>query len=345
MTMTRPVAVIWGVALVLYLAGPDRTQEQLVGPDFPAAVARPYRGDGPVVSIDEAHRNFHATQLTFSAADDRLGDHPIVHGREPGETVRIVQSFTGQSPVGPQGSTQLLRLPEEAGEAPDRAALDAATAAAGRVVVLGEAAILSARIIRFGPASGRPDLQAGMNLPGNDNRRFAPNVAHWLSGLIGDPTSRPVADRARCTGPEQHGLDFWIGEWAVDWRQRNGRAGRAYNRVTRELDGCVIVERFRDRTSGLAGIGIYSYFPALGRWTGTWMDNRATTISAVGGPVADSPGTFVLTLRRGEDPNREYRFIFADIRPDRFIWRLQSRTSGEAWVDQTVSRYTRIRER
>jgi hypothetical protein len=47
----------------------------------------------------------------------------------------------------------------------------------GRVVVLGEAAMLTAqvapRVFRF-----------GMNLPGIDNRQLALNIMHWLSGLL-----------------------------------------------------------------------------------------------------------------------------------------------------------------
>ncbi len=45
----------------------------------------------------------------------------------------------------------------------------------GRVVVLGEAAMLTARLHRF---DGSP---IGMNTPGYDNRQFALNVMHWLT--------------------------------------------------------------------------------------------------------------------------------------------------------------------
>jgi hypothetical protein len=49
----------------------------------------------------------------------------------------------------------------------------------GRVVILGEAAAISAQIRR-----GRP---VGMNQPGLDNRQFALNLMHWLSGLLDEP--------------------------------------------------------------------------------------------------------------------------------------------------------------
>ena len=47
----------------------------------------------------------------------------------------------------------------------------------GHVVVLGEAAMLSAQLA--GP-NGNP---FGMNRPGIDNRQLALNIMHWLSGL------------------------------------------------------------------------------------------------------------------------------------------------------------------
>jgi hypothetical protein len=51
----------------------------------------------------------------------------------------------------------------------------------GRIVVLGEAAMLSAQIATFPDGSA---VKAGMNVAGNDNRQFALNALHWLSGLI-----------------------------------------------------------------------------------------------------------------------------------------------------------------
>ena len=47
----------------------------------------------------------------------------------------------------------------------------------GRVVMLGEAAMLSAQL-------GPNGMRVGMNRPGLDNRQFALNVMHWLSGLL-----------------------------------------------------------------------------------------------------------------------------------------------------------------
>jgi hypothetical protein len=47
----------------------------------------------------------------------------------------------------------------------------------GRVVVLGEAAMLTAQVALRG-------FRFGMNVPGIDNRQLALNIMHWLSGLL-----------------------------------------------------------------------------------------------------------------------------------------------------------------
>ena len=53
----------------------------------------------------------------------------------------------------------------------------------GRVVILGEAGMLSAQRIRYPPESGQADRRFGMNAaPGN--ARFALNILHWLTGLL-----------------------------------------------------------------------------------------------------------------------------------------------------------------
>jgi hypothetical protein len=122
--------------------------------------------------------------LLFTAENGRLGDHPIIGGDSPETAVRRVATFTGQSLDGPPDSSILLRLPETAVEyVPGGEALEPRPAGGaqgvafdwglGRVVVLGEAAMLTAQV-----SSGD---RFGMNSPGNDNRQLALNIMHWLS--------------------------------------------------------------------------------------------------------------------------------------------------------------------
>ena len=106
-------------------------------------------------------------QLNFSRVTELLGDHPILAGRDGSERIDRVLTFAGQSLKGPAGSVALLKfapsaadlprpaVPGRNGSARGRAQGLAFTLGRGRVVVLGEAAMLSAqvngrRVLRWG---------------------------------------------------------------------------------------------------------------------------------------------------------------------------------------------------
>jgi hypothetical protein len=122
--------------------------------------------------------------LVFSSGNGLLGDHPILSGGSAENAVRRVMTFTGQSLDGPPEASILLRLPPSAIEyvppGPELKPQPAGKAQGlalpcgrGRIVVLGEAGMLTAQV-----SEGKP---FGMNLPDNDNRQFALNMMHWLS--------------------------------------------------------------------------------------------------------------------------------------------------------------------
>jgi hypothetical protein len=131
--------------------------------------------------------------------DAGLGNHPITEGREPGERVDSVRSFTGQAfradrevaPLltVPRGS--VLRLPSTAGVfEPDTPTLPAGGMlqgavfeyGKGRVAVFGEAAMFSAQE----QIGGEQRKLMGMNRPdAEQNPQFLLNVPHRLSGLLG----------------------------------------------------------------------------------------------------------------------------------------------------------------
>ena len=157
-------------------------------------------GKGFVYSLDAKYAEpGHPSDLIFSRENGLLGDHPILLGRSDTERVNRIVAFAGQSLSVPPGATVLMKLSPDAREAPNHAALqrerdDAARPlppagsaqgvalrfGKGRVVVLGEAALLTAQVYRT------PDREEkfGMNIPGNDDRQFALNVLHWLTGLL-----------------------------------------------------------------------------------------------------------------------------------------------------------------
>jgi hypothetical protein len=138
------------------------------------------------VTIDQNNRTGNA--LLFSREKHQLGDHAILRGRSAAEQINRVLTFAGQSLKGPPESSQLLRFADTAKDIDrDRPPISAAGRAQGiafkfsrgRVVVMGEAGELSAQVY-----GANPTKKMGMNVPGCDNRQFALNIVHWLSGLI-----------------------------------------------------------------------------------------------------------------------------------------------------------------
>ena len=132
--------------------------------------------------------------LVFSRENGLLPDHPILNGRNEAERVSRIMTFTGQGLRVPSNAVALLPFAPSAREYPFRFSREAQSRSAfglaqaiavefgkGRVVVMGEAAALTAQRIE---SSGAAPYLMGMNRPGTDNQQFALNIAHWLMRLI-----------------------------------------------------------------------------------------------------------------------------------------------------------------
>ncbi len=145
-------------------------------------------------------RSFEETHLVFSRENGGIGEHPILEGADTSERVARVLTFTGQALAGGPDAVPLLRLSPTAvarraeplvvrdggdvrvnvsyGEASPAEGMSQALAlqiGEGRVVVLGEAAMLTA-LLRKGDGKS-----IGMGVAGYDNRQLALNIMHWLS--------------------------------------------------------------------------------------------------------------------------------------------------------------------
>jgi hypothetical protein len=137
------------------------------------------------------------TILHFRTGKGLNGAHPIALGRDSTERLRHVHTFTGQSLSGPPGATQLLTLsgkaedllvnlgqasgrvpPQKRRPAGGRAQGLAFEHGRGRVVVLGEAAMMTAQV------AGPERHPMGMNVPGSDDRQFALNILRWLARAL-----------------------------------------------------------------------------------------------------------------------------------------------------------------
>lgn len=134
--------------------------------------------------------------LTFSRESGLLNEHPIITGYKTGEEINKVVTFTGQSLAGNANTKSLLTFDKGAmGIRPDSIwtfegenyikfakpisveGLSQAIALEyhkGRVVILGEAAMLTAQKL-FGRKFGMNSSEDA------DNKQLALNIMHWLT--------------------------------------------------------------------------------------------------------------------------------------------------------------------
>jgi hypothetical protein len=142
-------------------------------------------------TMDQANADKELNSPSFivhSRENHLLAEHSITNGRSAAERVNRVIVFTGQSLQGPTGSDAFLKLAdtavdkiassEKSRSAAGRAQGIAFRTGKGRVVVLGDAAMLSAQL------TGSDNAPVGMNVPEIDNKQLTLNIMHWLSGLL-----------------------------------------------------------------------------------------------------------------------------------------------------------------
>lgn len=146
---------------------------------------------------------FEPSHIVYSRDNGGLAAHPIVEGRSEAERVGRVLTFTGEAVRADAPAVGFLRLSDAALARSPKAVVEHRGAdvimsvtyenpvavpgwsqgvalewGKGRVVVLGEAAMLTARLRQNDGA------RIGMNVPGYDNRQLALNLMHWLTRLI-----------------------------------------------------------------------------------------------------------------------------------------------------------------
>lgn len=146
-------------------------------------------------------------QLVFSDENDLLPVSSIKNGRNSNEIIHKVITFTGQSLYIADTNFIILKLSETAKDIiPDstwdeksliiftttytrfsdpvpskgNAQCVAKKAGKGRVVILGDAAVLTAQIFE--------NVRFGIDDTRNDNKQFALNIMHWLSNILQDDT-------------------------------------------------------------------------------------------------------------------------------------------------------------
>ncbi|NNC36094.1 MAG: hypothetical protein HKO02_01450 [Hyphomonadaceae bacterium] len=159
------------------------------------------------------------------------------------------------------------------------------------------------------------------------------------------PDAKPVeatAVQTSCQGEEFRQLDFWVGEWSLEWDLPDGKTGSGTNIITKTPFGdCVITENFDGApTQNFKGMSVSTYHQPAGMWRQTWVDDQGGYFALYGGVQDD--GTFKLDMTRLGDKGPFRRMIWKDITADSLTWHWQGHGADEAeWKDLWVIRYTR----
>ena len=162
---------------------------------------------GVLLSNDFAQDATGHMNFMLRRRDGLVHAHAVTDGRGPDERVDSVKVFTGEAfrtsvPVDTlltMGPGSVLLLPEAAGQfspltpqiRADGMLVGAAlTHGRGRVVVFGEAAMLTAQL------AGPQRMPVGMNAPeAADHSRLVLNTVRWLAGVPGAPDAGPRGRR------------------------------------------------------------------------------------------------------------------------------------------------------
>jgi hypothetical protein len=177
-----------GLLLLVADHAPAGAAARRLAREFGVEMSNGYAEDGTHHDPESDHWGF----LVFSRENGLLADHPITEGRTEAERVHRVVTFTGQTLKAPPGAVAFLKFSPDAREYPYRDSPDdsfrrvpdgaqgvALEFGRSRVVVLGEAAVLSSQRFR----AGGQTVRLGMDYPGSDNRQLTLNILHWLSRL------------------------------------------------------------------------------------------------------------------------------------------------------------------
>jgi hypothetical protein len=148
-------------------------------------------------------------------------------------------------------------------------------------------------------------------------------------------------DSSNCDCTECHQLDFWIGEWNVEWENQDSTISEGTNLVNSILDGCVIEENF-DGNPGMdfrgKSLSVYNHNKKI--WQQTWVDDTGGYMIFTGSMEDDK-----MILSRTVETTKGalmQRMVFYNIQKDSFDWNWESSTDGgKNWKLNWKIKYTR----
>ncbi len=156
------------------------------------------------------------------------------------------------------------------------------------------------------------------------------------------PAPAQQASPNPCALPEQHKLDFWLGDWDLTYAGPDGKPTHGSNHIHRILDDCVVQENFvAEDGTGYRGMSVSLYDVNRKAWHQTWVDNQASYLDMV---AEDSDGVmaFGLDVTRPNGTKAHNRMVWRNVRPDSLDWTWESSTDGgKTWKPMWQIHYQR----
>ena len=161
-------------------------------------------------------------------------------------------------------------------------------------------------------------------------------ITYATMGIVAQNQEKP------CSRAEANQMDFWIGEWDLEWKSSTGKVQNGTSVVTKILDGCVILEEFNGgKDLPLRGISHSMFDESDGNWKQTWVDNSGSYLDFVGGMIGDEM-TLVRSFDGKDGKGRMQKMVFLNIENDSLEWRWESSTDeGSTWNLVWHIKYTR----
>ncbi len=133
---------------------------------------------------------------------------------------------------------------------------------------------------------------------------------------------------APCESPVHRQFDFWIGDWDAFDVDNPGKVV-ARTRVTRILDGCVLLEDYQG-ADGHFGQSFTIYDSSRNRWHQTWVTNQGTLLMIEGG---FEDGKMVLRgADRTKDKTRQVRGVWKAVPEGVQETAVISTDGGKTWT-------------
>ena len=151
---------------------------------------------------------------------------------------------------------------------------------------------------------------------------------------LADPMlNGPTQTRDRCTFPEIHGMDAWLGDWEGEAILAAGDTVPARARSYEILDGCAQMD-FVELGEGEAAAKVYrvrTYQPDLKRWVEYRLDDRYGMIEHLEGSV-DGASALLETPDNTEGHGRQVRTRWTRLTADRVDFETAVRSASGAWT-------------